>query len=104
MDTTPTPEKQALQRAAQLLGGQAALATLLGYSDRRNVYPWFATERPFPAEHCPAVERATKGAVTVEELRPNEQWARVKDKAWPHPEGRPVVDFSISKPTAEQVG
>lgn len=100
MDTPQTPEKRALQRAAELLGGQAGLASVLGYSDRRNVYPWFATDRAFPAEHCPTVERATKGVVTVEELRPAEQWARVKDKNWPHPKGRPVLDYAQTKAAA----
>lgn len=72
-----TSEKEALQRAARVLGGQAALATLLGYSDRRGVWPYFNTDRRFPAEHCPAVERATreKGEpVLCEELRGDVQW------------------------------
>lgn len=82
MDDPIAPEKVALRRAADVLGGQAALANLLGYADRRNVWPWFSTERPFPAEHCPTVERATrdKGAVvTCEELRPDVQWSVLRE-------------------------
>lgn len=77
MSTSIKPEKIALHRAAAILGGQAAMAELLGYSDRRNVWPWFNTDRQFPAEHCPAIERATreKGDVVLcEELRPDVAW------------------------------
>lgn len=71
-------------RGAEILGGQAAVAAVLGYSDRRNVAPWFKPNGPrFPAEHCPKLERATKEApphpaglkpVTCEELRPDVPW------------------------------
>src|SRR5437868_3370016 len=77
MSTITSPEKAALQRAAVILGGQAALAELLGYPDRRNVWPWFNTDRRFPAEHCPVVERATRergDIVRCEELRPDVAW------------------------------
>lgn len=77
--TTPLSlEKAALQRAADVLGGQAALAAIVGYPDRRHVWPYFNTDRPFPAEKCPAVERATreKGRpVLCEELRPDVAWS-----------------------------
>jgi DNA-binding transcriptional regulator YdaS (Cro superfamily) len=78
MQATKSPEKEALRRAAEILGGQAALATAVGFSDRRHVWPWFNTERKVPAEHCPAIERATreKGTpVTCEELCPHVDWA-----------------------------
>lgn len=77
MSLKPPPEKDALHKAARILGGQAAFASVLGYEDRRNVSPWFNTERRFPAEHCPAIERATrtKGEpVLCEELRPDVAW------------------------------
>ncbi len=74
MSTNHPPEKAALHRAAQLLGGQAVLATLLGYADRRNVWPWFNTDRRLPAEHCPLIERATNGQVRCEDLRPDVAW------------------------------
>ncbi len=76
-----TPEKAALQRAAAILGGQAALAELLEYRDRRNVWPWFNTDRKFPAEHCPTVERATRergDAVLCEDLRPDVDWSYLR--------------------------
>jgi len=77
-----SPEKAALHRAAAILGGQAALAVLLGYRDRRNVWPWLNTTREFPAEHCPTVERLTreKGKpVLCEELRPDVEWVVVRE-------------------------
>src|SRR5688572_26318372 len=87
------PEKVALRRAAEVLGGQAALASACGYSDRRHVWPWFNTERRakdwrVPAEHCLAIERATREVakekcdptliVTCEELRPDVAWGVIR--------------------------
>lgn len=81
---------EALQRAAHALGGQAALASALGFADRRNVWPWFQGRR-VPAEHCPAIERATREAakgrgdpsmvVSCEELRPDVAWGVLREQA-----------------------
>ncbi|WP_421883231.1 helix-turn-helix domain-containing protein [Methylibium sp.] len=78
MSTNHPPEKVALRRAAELVGGQAALAAALGFSTRQGVWPWFNTDRRVPAEYCPAIERATDGAVRCEELRPDVEWAVVR--------------------------
>lgn len=51
--------------------------------------------RPNP-ENCTAIERATYGLVTCEELRPDLPWLRVKDQHWPHPKGRPLLDVAQS--------
>ena len=59
-------------------------------------------ERKPSFENSVAIERATEGQVTVEEIRPDATWLRVKDRAWPHPKGRPVLDFALSEPKAEQ--
>jgi DNA-binding transcriptional regulator YdaS (Cro superfamily) len=78
-------EKAALRRAAAAVGGQAAIAAACGFTDRRNVWPWFNVEdRDVPAEHCPAIELATREAasakgdasliVTCEELRTDVRW------------------------------
>jgi DNA-binding transcriptional regulator YdaS (Cro superfamily) len=85
MSKLTSPEKVALRRAADILGGQAALASVLGYPDRRNVWPWFNTDRPLPAEHCPAIERATGGAVRCEELRPDVAWDVLREQAATQP-------------------
>lgn len=84
MDETLPPEKQALYRAAKILGGQGPFAVVLGYGDKRNVSPWFVTERRFPAEHAPAIERETRArgdTVTCEELCPWVEWAVVREQA-----------------------
>lgn len=62
-----------------------------GYSDRRP-----------SAENCVGIERATSGAVTVEELRPNAFWTRIPDPDWPHPEGRPLLDFAPDRTPTEE--
>jgi DNA-binding transcriptional regulator YdaS (Cro superfamily) len=49
---------------------------------------------------CVAAEGATDGAVTCEELRPDVAWVRIKDKSWPHPHGRPLVDHAPAKEAA----
>lgn len=77
MSDIDTPEKAALRKAAAVVGGQAALAQLLGFPDRRNVWPWFNTPRQVPAEHCPSIERATRehgDPVLCEQLRPDVDW------------------------------
>jgi len=84
--STDTDPKDALRRAAEILGGQAAVAAVLGYEDRRAVFPWFSTDRRFPAEHCPAIERATRErgqVVTCEELRPDVAWGVLREQSTP---------------------
>ena len=47
------------------------------------------------AEGCAEIERATAGAVTCEQLRPDLQWHRVADADWLwHPSGRPVLEVA----------
>lgn len=58
------------------------------------LYQCFTGRRRLPADRCPAIERATNGAVAVERLRPDVRWVRVPDPAWPHPDGRPCIDVA----------
>jgi DNA-binding transcriptional regulator YdaS (Cro superfamily) len=58
------------------------------------VSQWKTGARPVPEDRCPAIEHATEGAVTCEELRPDVSWVRVPDATWPHPGGRPLVDHA----------
>lgn len=85
-------EREALERAAKVLGGQAALASACGFSDRRNVWPWFNFDgRRVPAEHCPSIERATRAiaeargdpslVVRCEELRGDVAWDVLREQA-----------------------
>lgn len=55
-----------------------------------SVHSWVR----IPVARCPSLELASRGAVTVEEMRPDLRWIRVKDRKWPHPAGRPLVDYS----------
>jgi DNA-binding transcriptional regulator YdaS (Cro superfamily) len=62
--------------SSQPRGAAAQLATDIGVH-RVLISQWTADESPrqVPAEHCPAIERATKGAVRCEDLRPDIDWA-----------------------------
>ncbi len=61
-----TPLIPAVLKAAKLLGGVKALAKKLKIS-RQALYNW----RRIPAERAKQIEKFTKGAVTLHELRPD---------------------------------
>lgn len=67
----------ALQRAVDRLGSQTELARALGVV-QQQVWNWLSRGR-VPAEHCPAIERATGGAVRCEDLRPDVDWAVLRN-------------------------
>ena len=73
------------------LGGPTAVARMVGCRVP-SVIEW--RKRGIPADRCPAIERATSGAVTAEVLRPDVAWSRIPDPSWPHPAGRPVIDVA----------
>ena len=58
-------------------GNQLALAAAIGFH-QPTVRAWAMAERPIPVEHGAAIERATGGQVTRQELFPD-TWARI----WP---------------------
>lgn len=78
-------------RAAAIAAAMRVPAVLLSQ--------WKA-DRPVPAERCPDLERATGGAVTAEEARPDVRWVRVADETWPNPAGRPCIDVAADMPSA----
>lgn len=60
-----------LERAVQIVGGQTALAKVIG-TKQANVWNWL--NRPtskVPPEFCAAIEAATEGEVTRRMLRPD---------------------------------
>lgn len=63
-----------IQKACNCVGGQAALARVLGVTPAM-VHQWMHGIRQVSAERCPAIERATQGAVRCEDLRPDVDWA-----------------------------
>lgn len=77
----------------------AQLKDAIGVGSDAQIRQWqhgYAERKP-SEEFCLRIEKATGGAVTVEELRPATTWLRVKDKTWPHPKGRPLVDHGASR-------
>lgn len=91
-DELTDDQRAAMAEAVTLIGGHAAVATLLGYKRRQNVWPWTSGAAQWPPEVAQALERGTDGKVTVDRLCPHSIWVRVKDASWPHPKGRPLVD------------
>ena len=66
-------EQNPIERACKACGSATKLAGHL------NKTPQFISQlvkgaRPVPAELCPAIERATGGAVRCEDLRPDVDW------------------------------
>jgi DNA-binding transcriptional regulator YdaS (Cro superfamily) len=64
---------EALDKAAEIIGSQTALANLLAVS-KGAVSQWKEPGRRVPAEYCPLIERATGGVVRCEDLRPDMAW------------------------------
>jgi DNA-binding transcriptional regulator YdaS (Cro superfamily) len=78
------------------IGGPSAVARMLGIKPP-SVIGWRGR---VPPDRCPSLERASLGAVTCEQLRPDVRWHRVPDPSWPHPGGRPLID--VAAPAAEE--
>lgn len=89
----------AIQKACEALGSQRAMSDSLTVTPA-TVNQWVSGIRPVPEDRCPAIERATSGAVTCEELLPAVAWVRIPDPDWPHPNGRPLVDHTQQKKAA----
>jgi DNA-binding transcriptional regulator YdaS (Cro superfamily) len=58
-------------------GGGLQLASAVGVSPV-IISQWKTGARQVPAERCPAIEKATSGAVRCEELRPDVDWAYLR--------------------------
>jgi DNA-binding transcriptional regulator YdaS (Cro superfamily) len=58
-----------VQKAADLVGGQTALANLCGVK-QAHVWKWLRMER-IPAERAIQIELVTEGRVTRQDLRPD---------------------------------
>lgn len=57
----------AIQRSIEILGGQTALAKLLGVS-QSHVWNWINRKHQAPAKYIRAISEATDGKVSVREL------------------------------------
>ena len=76
-------------------GRQAELARVLKCPPPL-IFQWARSVRPVPYMRCLQLEHATGGHVTCEEMRPDIAWCRVRDRKWPHPQGRPFVEVSAN--------
>lgn len=62
----------AIAKAVEIVGGQTQLARQIGGPVKQaHVWNWLKKGTRVPAEHCIAIERATAGAVSRYELRPD---------------------------------
>ncbi|WNV05818.1 helix-turn-helix domain-containing protein [Candidatus Methylospira mobilis] len=73
-----SPLKKTIKDACNAVGGQAALARSLEVSPA-TVNQWVLGRRQIPAERCPQIERASNGEVRCEDLRPDVDWAYLRD-------------------------
>ena len=75
--------QNAISRAIESKGGLAKFAASVGVSNS-VAYQWHRGIRPVPTARAVEIERATDGAVTRKELRPNDWhliWPELKDEA-----------------------
>lgn len=66
-----------IQLAISILGGPSSAARILGVTPQAVCF-WRDGKRKVPAGVCPAIERATKGVVRCEDLRPDVDWAYLR--------------------------
>lgn len=69
-------------KALEIVGGPAKLAAILGVTVQAVCF-WRDEERRLPADHCPTIERATRGAVRCEDLRQDVDWAYLRTPRTP---------------------
>jgi DNA-binding transcriptional regulator YdaS (Cro superfamily) len=81
-----------LNRAIEALGGVVPTADAVGVA--HSLPSMWRARRRVPPDKCPALEYATEGTVTANELAPDVTWARIPDPTWPHPDGRPCIDVA----------
>lgn len=69
--------KTPLEQAIALLGNKSALARAIG------ITPWALSKwdinKP-PKDRCLAIEKATQGKITAEQLRPDVNWNYIRKK------------------------
>ncbi|CAN7341867.1 helix-turn-helix domain-containing protein [Acidovorax sp. LjRoot74] len=63
--------QHAIKLACDKVGSQAVLAKAIDVAPA-IVHQWRGGLRPVPVQHCLAIERATEGAVTRRDLRPDD--------------------------------
>jgi DNA-binding transcriptional regulator YdaS (Cro superfamily) len=66
-----------IEKAVRIVGGLTALANMIGVS-APTVHEWKTLKRPVPVLRCVSISQATNGAVTLQDLRPDD-WQKI----WP---------------------
>ena len=69
-----------LELSISIVGSQSGLARAIGCKTAQRVNNW-VRRGCVPADVCPAIERATKGAVRCEDLRPDVDWGYLRGTA-----------------------
>ena len=67
---------------AQERGSQSRLSKSTGIP-APMLSQWASGDRQIPADRCPAIERATNGAVRCEDLRPDVAWGVLRGQPQP---------------------
>lgn len=75
---------EALLKAVEVVGGVSRMAEMVGVSP--SAPSMWKSRGKVPAQHCPAIERATNGAVRCEDLRPDVDWSVLRRPAHAQPE------------------
>lgn len=78
MPTLCCMRNESVISATHVVGGQTKLAVVLGVRGP-TVAQWISGVRRVPAERCPDIERATEGRVRCEDLRPDIDWAVLRN-------------------------
>ncbi len=79
-----------IDRAVRIVGGLSVLAKLVGVS-APTVHEWTTDKRQVPARRCKAIELATSGQVTVQQLRPAD-W----QDYWPELAQAPAIHAPVA--------
>ncbi|MBN3848651.1 helix-turn-helix domain-containing protein [Paraburkholderia sp. Ac-20342] len=85
-----TTTQQAVLKACDIVGSKSALARAVSVKPP-TVQQWCNGERPVPPNKCIDIERATGRRVRVEDLRPDIDWAYIRDSA------QSIVDSDIGE-------
>ena len=84
-NNTGMEQISAIGRAVQAAGGLTSLARMIGVSVP-TVHEWKTFKRQVPAGRCLAIEKATRGAVSRRDLRPDD-WQQY----WPELDQAPAT-------------
>lgn len=79
-----------------MVGGLTSLAKLLGVS-APTVHEWKTNKRPVPVLRCVSISKATNGAVTLQDLRPDD-WQKI----WPELAQAPANQVQVATQPAAQ--